>query len=330
MSFVSPSPCSALSLWSLLILVFFFFQAEDGIRDLIVTGVQTCALPILVAVVCFDYLDDVFALYVLVLYLADDRFEYVFDRDESRETTVLVNHERELHVNLLHLFQKFVNRFRFRHEVGGAQKRLYQVVLAPLGPVREQVADVDDADNVLYLFAVDGQARILRLDYNVTRGANGCRDGQRDDVRARSHNLARLRLAELDDVLYEFALFLFEYALLLANVYERLYVAAVVVRVRVRAFRAGLCHVLCAASSARGDCLTRHRGEREHAVDGAVEREQRQQHALRVARRDEARDDLPEDYRQGQRDEEGEEEETPFRAEQLKRDRGDEHDHCDE
>src|SRR5438874_5197620 len=26
--------------------VFFFFQAEDGIRDLYVTGVQTCALPI--------------------------------------------------------------------------------------------------------------------------------------------------------------------------------------------------------------------------------------------------------------------------------------------
>src|SRR5690349_24101542 len=28
-------------------LYFFFFQAEDGIRDLYVTGVQTCALPIL-------------------------------------------------------------------------------------------------------------------------------------------------------------------------------------------------------------------------------------------------------------------------------------------
>src|SRR5256886_14687581 len=27
---------------------FFFFQAEDGIRDLTVTGVQTCALPIFV------------------------------------------------------------------------------------------------------------------------------------------------------------------------------------------------------------------------------------------------------------------------------------------
>src|SRR5258707_13644411 len=29
-------------------LFFFFFQAEDGIRDIGVTGVQTCALPILI------------------------------------------------------------------------------------------------------------------------------------------------------------------------------------------------------------------------------------------------------------------------------------------
>src|SRR2546429_3311205 len=28
---------------------FFFFQAEDGIRDVAVTGVQTCALPIYAA-----------------------------------------------------------------------------------------------------------------------------------------------------------------------------------------------------------------------------------------------------------------------------------------
>src|SRR2546430_8971289 len=32
--------------WLLLGFRFFFFQAEDGIRDLTVTGVQTCALPI--------------------------------------------------------------------------------------------------------------------------------------------------------------------------------------------------------------------------------------------------------------------------------------------
>src|SRR5256885_9917482 len=33
-------------MFSLCISLFFFFQAEDGIRDYKVTGVQTCALPI--------------------------------------------------------------------------------------------------------------------------------------------------------------------------------------------------------------------------------------------------------------------------------------------
>src|SRR2546427_10097096 len=37
--------------------LFFFFQAEDGIRDLTVTGVQTCALPICPS----NRLGDVFA-----------------------------------------------------------------------------------------------------------------------------------------------------------------------------------------------------------------------------------------------------------------------------
>src|SRR3989441_5926441 len=32
--------------WDPLVQAFFFFQAEDGIRDKLVTGVQTCALPI--------------------------------------------------------------------------------------------------------------------------------------------------------------------------------------------------------------------------------------------------------------------------------------------
>src|SRR5699024_12002922 len=37
----------------ILLYLFFFFQAEDGIRDRNVTGVQTCALPILDTVQVF-------------------------------------------------------------------------------------------------------------------------------------------------------------------------------------------------------------------------------------------------------------------------------------
>src|SRR5690606_40147818 len=40
----------------------FFFQAEDGIRDFHVTGVQTCALPI------FIYEDKICVVYCTVFY----------------------------------------------------------------------------------------------------------------------------------------------------------------------------------------------------------------------------------------------------------------------
>src|SRR2546430_13144452 len=38
--------CVSVMLSRMCVSYFFFFQAEDGIRDLTVTGVQTCALPI--------------------------------------------------------------------------------------------------------------------------------------------------------------------------------------------------------------------------------------------------------------------------------------------
>src|SRR5256885_6217506 len=49
--------------------IFFFFQAEDGIRDYKVTGVQTCALPIFRVAV------------ELVMRLAAERLD---DREEDR------------------------------------------------------------------------------------------------------------------------------------------------------------------------------------------------------------------------------------------------------
>src|SRR5207237_3788499 len=52
--------------------VFFFFQAEDGIRDSSVTGVQTCALPIWIPEVLA-------ALFLAAVQVADDRLHRVDD-----------------------------------------------------------------------------------------------------------------------------------------------------------------------------------------------------------------------------------------------------------
>src|SRR2546429_2634212 len=48
---------NVITYWLQFVLFFFFFQAEDGIRDVAVTGVQTCALPICVALADADVED---------------------------------------------------------------------------------------------------------------------------------------------------------------------------------------------------------------------------------------------------------------------------------
>src|SRR3989475_6054253 len=71
---------------TVLFLVFFFFQAEDGIRDLTVTGVQTCALPI-----CSEVqLDE--ATRTLQLHHRDTRFDASSHRlpEEMRSSIMLV------------------------------------------------------------------------------------------------------------------------------------------------------------------------------------------------------------------------------------------------
>ena len=45
-----------------MLVVHFFFQAEDGIRDIGVTGVQTCALPIFAHILTGEDIADVIPL----------------------------------------------------------------------------------------------------------------------------------------------------------------------------------------------------------------------------------------------------------------------------
>src|SRR5258708_27069566 len=48
-TWAAPPPMRSVGCW-----LFFFFQAEDGIRDDLVTGVQTCALPIYKALLALE------------------------------------------------------------------------------------------------------------------------------------------------------------------------------------------------------------------------------------------------------------------------------------
>src|SRR2546427_8297582 len=66
----------------MLFIFFFFFQAEDGIRDLTVTGVQTCALPIL-------YQDAIARAFELGVNMIDTAINYRHQRSERAIRTAL-------------------------------------------------------------------------------------------------------------------------------------------------------------------------------------------------------------------------------------------------
>src|SRR3712207_8230944 len=71
-------------------LLYFFFQAEDGIRDIGVTGVQTCALPIFYANVEVNgqlvrFLVDTGATGVALTEADAERIGLQFDRGEYEE-----------------------------------------------------------------------------------------------------------------------------------------------------------------------------------------------------------------------------------------------------
>src|SRR2546430_17484791 len=96
----------------------FFFQAEDGIRDLTVTGVQTCALPILRDLVQAKPAreDETLAL-----------LERFFDR-------ILVHGDRRL--------ASFERTFRHADRLAGRLHYTGYVVEEPAAPSRAGVGEV--------------------------------------------------------------------------------------------------------------------------------------------------------------------------------------------
>src|SRR6266478_7136503 len=94
-------------------LFFFFFQAEDGIRDLTVTGVQTCALPI--------FVDDLQWLDPATLTL----IEYLLLHSDTRHLLVIGAY-RDNEVDSAHPLMPKLEDLR------RAGARLDQIVLGPL------------------------------------------------------------------------------------------------------------------------------------------------------------------------------------------------------
>src|SRR2546422_4104285 len=123
---------------------FFFFQAEDGIRDVAVTGVQTCALPILhrppAQVAAFDESPHTSGHMAELMVMSCRQLEPLFIGQCNKSLGLLLMEcEWLLHIDVASAFQanprNIEMAFRRRRDVdnvwSGVTQKISQVAVIP-------------------------------------------------------------------------------------------------------------------------------------------------------------------------------------------------------
>ena len=158
---------------------------------------------------------------MLVADVADDLLEQIFDRHETGDGAVLVDHDAHVLLFALHLAQQLVAALGFRNEGGGVQDGCDGARARLIVGDLQKVVGEGEAGDVVERAGVNGDARVVVLAQNLEKALqrDGFRDGE--DFRARSHDLANQLVAELDGGAHQIAVALLEDALFLAGLDER-------------------------------------------------------------------------------------------------------------
>src|SRR6266545_4615470 len=156
-------------------------------------------------------------LVVFVLDLADDLFEYVFERQNALDAAVFVDDYGQVDAAILQALQDVAEPGRVRNEDRLAHD-LFQVEYLLFEQEGHDVLAMEHADYLVEIPAVDGQARIardLKLAHDLFEtGALF----ERHDLRRRDHNFARGQVGEFEDVVDHLTLFLQQLARLMAEI----------------------------------------------------------------------------------------------------------------
>src|SRR5215813_232005 len=154
---------------------------------------------------------------VFVLNLADDLFEYVFERQNALDAAMFVNDYGQMDAAVLQALQDVAKPRRVGNEDRLAHD-LFQVKLALFEQERHDVLAVQHSDYLVKIPAVNGQARIAR---HLKLAHDFFKTGallQRHDLGARDHYLARGQVGEFKDVVDHFSLFLLQLARLMTEI----------------------------------------------------------------------------------------------------------------
>ena len=139
---------------------------------------------------------------MLVLDLAENLFQHVFERDDARRTAELVDHHGDVGAVLDEVFQQRLQRHGLRHEIGRHQH------LPQIGRLAEQALGVDVSHDIVDTALPDEDARIFALDEAARQLFDARRQLDGLDVDARHHAVAHAQIGEVQRVLKQFDLVL--------------------------------------------------------------------------------------------------------------------------
>src|SRR6266545_3313881 len=201
--------------------------AEDEAADRVVVLLRQLDAELLVEVVDregavdadrvgVEPLDGLVRQVELVLDLADDLLEHVLERDDPDHVSVLVEDDRHVLVLLSELRQQRGEVFCLRDHVRGTDQLLEPHLRdAALVHRLDEVAHMQDADHLVERAAVDGVARVRRVEDRLQRLLRRQVDRECDDLGPRHHHLVDLLVGEVEDLVEHLALLLLDLARLL-------------------------------------------------------------------------------------------------------------------
>ena len=139
---------------------------------------------------------------MLVADLADNLFEDVLERDDSRESAVFIRDQSEMAALHLHLPQHLVDAFRPRHPQRRAEQVLQHDQLR-IGEQRDDVLGVEHAANAIEIAFVHRHSRVPLFGQQLDDLLGSRIDGDADYVRPRHHDFLRSPGREVEQAVHE-------------------------------------------------------------------------------------------------------------------------------
>ena len=158
-----------------------------------------------------DLLDRLVRQVELVLDLADDLLEQVLERDDALHRAVLVDDDRHVLVLRRNSVRSAARSFVSGTMYAGRRIRVEHdgrdAVVVHRG---EEVAHVEDADDVVERLAVDRVARVRRVDHRAQHVLGRHVDRDRHDLGPRHHHVRGLLVGEVEDLVEHLPLVVLE------------------------------------------------------------------------------------------------------------------------